>query len=147
MLFFLGHSCARIFDDKFKDAVIVVRSQGNATVLRELDGVGQQVVADLQDTFLVGQDDCIRLIGYGQSQPLVHGDGCKLRFKNVRDCRNPARREIRLFLAVVQTEETQQGVEHFAHTVGRLPDITDILLFFIRIIPFFHQRVITDYCR
>ena len=52
----------------------------------------------------------------------------------------------RLLLAVVQTEETQQGVEHFAHTVGRLPDITDISLFFIRIILFSHQRGITDYC-
>ena len=100
----------------------------------------------MQDTFLIGQDDCTRLIGYGKSQPLVHGDWRKLRFKNMRDCRNPARRNVRLLLAVVQTEETQQGVEHFTHTVGGLPDITDILLFFIRIIAFFHQRNITDYC-
>ena len=147
MLFLLGHSRARIFDDNFQDAVIVVRSQGNATVLRELDGVGQQVVADLQDTFLVGQDDCIRLIGYGQSQPLVHGNGRKLRFKNVRDCRNPARREIRLFLAVIQTEETQQSVEHFAHPVGRLPDILSIHFDFVRVTIFLHQPGIACDCR
>jgi len=99
----------------------------------------------LQDTFLVGQDDCIRLIGYGKSQPLVHGDGRKLRFKNVRDCRNPARRNIRLLLAVIQAEETQQGVEHFAHTVGGLPDITDITPDSFYVILFFHHSGITRY--
>jgi len=39
LLFLFGHTCARIFDDKFQDTVIVVCCQRNATVLRELDGV------------------------------------------------------------------------------------------------------------
>ena len=39
LLFLFGHSCARIFDDKFQNPVIIIRSQRNATVIRELDGV------------------------------------------------------------------------------------------------------------
>ena len=101
----------------------------------------------MQDTFLIGQDNRIRLIGYGKSQPLVHGDGCKLRFKNVRDCRNPARREIRLLLAVVQPEKIQQGVQHFTHAVRRFLNVSDIRPGFIRIAVFPHQSGITRYCR
>ena len=101
----------------------------------------------MQDAFLIGQDNRVRAVRHNKSQSLVHGDGHKLRFKCVSDCRNPARRNVRLFLAVVQPEEIQHGVEHFAHPVGRLLDVSDIHPCFIRTAIFPHQSGIAGYCR
>ena len=63
------------------------------------------------------------------------------------DCGNPARGNIGLFLAVVQTEEVQQCVEHLAHTVGGLPYVLDIHPGFISIMFLVHQSGIACYCR
>ena len=82
-----------------------------------------------------------------QSQPLVHGHGHELRFKNMRDCGNPARGKVGLLLAVVQTEEIQQRVEHLPHTLGRLPDIIHIHGAFIRATTFLHQSGIASFCQ
>ena len=101
----------------------------------------------MQDTFLIGQDNSISMVRHSKSKSLVYGNWRKLRFKNVRDCRNTARREIGLLLAVVQTEETQQSIKHFTHTVGGLLNILDITPDFIRIVIFPHQSGITGYCR
>jgi len=38
----------------------------------------------------------------------------------MHDCENPAGFHFGLFLAVVQSEEIKQGVEHIPHTVGGL---------------------------
>ena len=101
----------------------------------------------MQDTFLIGHYNFVRAVRHSKNQALVHGDWHKLRFQNVRDCRNPARRNVRLLLAVIQTEETQQGVEHFAHTVGRLSDILNIHFDFVRVTIFLHQPGIACDCR
>ena len=62
------------------------------------------------------------------------------------DCGNPARRNVRLFLAVVQPEETQHGVEHFTHTLGRLLNVLDVPSGFIRIAVYTNQSGITGDC-
>ena len=147
MPFLFGHACPRIFNGKFQHAVVVVHCQGYTAVLRELDGIGKKVVADLQDTFLIGQDNRIRVVVHGKGQSLVHGNGHELCFKNVCDIGNPAWGNVGLFLAVVQTEEVQQCVEHPAHTVGRLPYVPNIHPGFIRIMFFVHQSGIAGYRR
>ena len=63
------------------------------------------------------------------------------------DCGNPTCGEIRLFLTVVQPEETQHGVEHFTHTLGRLLNVLDVPSGFIRIAVFPNQSGITGDCR
>ena len=53
------------------------------------------------------------------SQPLVHGNGHEPVSRMCVIAEIRARRNW-VVLAVVQTEETQQGVEHFAHTVRKI---------------------------
>lgn len=53
----------------------------------------------------------------------------------------------RILLAVVQTEEIQQRVEHLPHTLGRLPDIIHIHGAFIRATTFLHQSGIASFCQ
>ena len=101
----------------------------------------------MQDAFLIGQYNNIRMVRYSKSQLFVHGDWHKLCFKNVRDCRDLARGYIRLLLAIVQTEEIQKSVEHLTHTLSGLLNILDIHTDFIRIAIFSHQSGITSYCR
>ena len=147
MLFLFGHTCTRIFDDKFQQTVIIICPQRNTAVLRELDSVGQQVVPDLQDAFLICTYKGILVAMYCQSQSFVYGDWHKLRFERMCDCGNPTCGEIRLFLAVVQPEKIQQGVQHFTHAVRRFLNVSDIRPGFIRIAVFPHQSGITRCCR
>lgn len=100
-----------------------------------------------QDAFLICTYKGILVAMYCQSQSFVYGDWHKLRFERMCDCGNPTCGEIRLFLAVVQPEKIQQGVQHFTHAVRRFLNVSDIRPGFIRIAVFPHQSGITRYCR
>ena len=65
----------------------------------------------------------------------------------MRDCGNPASGNNGLFLAIVQTEEVKQGVEHFTHPSGGILNILYIHSGFIHVTFFFHQSGISGYSR
>ena len=120
LLFIFCHACACILENQCQHSVGIIDSQRHTAFLRELDGIWQQIVSNLDDSLLVGQYNRIVSVLYGQGKPLVHGDGHELRFKGMRDCGDAAGQQFGLLLAVVQAEEVQQGVKHIPHTVGRL---------------------------
>ena len=133
-MFFRTHAGSGVLYYKGQPIAVIAYDKWNASGIRELDGIAQQVVAYLYDALLVAiQDNTLRALD-GKFKIFCFCLLRKLRLQQLRDVFQTKRTDIRLFLAAVQAEEVKQGVEHVGHSLGGLQDIVRItayLFFFV----------------
>ena len=109
--FAFWHTCTRISNKQIISTVLVSRIQCNHSAVGKLQSIGQQVITNLYYPFLVAYSHIILAVMYHKTYILCFNLRAKLSFECFCYIGQSKRCEIYLFLATIQTEETQKAVK------------------------------------